>query len=104
MPKIKLVPKEEENHRLAFTMVAVSFGVSLLWWVTWVFGTAMGFDVPEWSAAECTIFISPLTLLLYGEKWREGKNKQAALDSAEKHKAEALLAKNEQENITSNRD
>lgn len=100
MPKISLIPKEEENHRLAYTMVVVAFGMSLLWWLAWILGTAMGFEVPEWSAAECTIFLTPVLGLHFGEKWQAGKNKQTAIDNFEKNKASVLLAKNEQENIS----
>lgn len=71
----KLIPTSEKKHALSYSMVLISFTVSLLWWVSWIVGTGLGFTVPEWSAAECSIFLAPMIALLFGDKWREGKEK-----------------------------
>ena len=83
----KLIPREEEKHKLAFTMVVISFGISIVWLLAWLLLTPFGLEVPEFSAAESTIFTSPFLGLLFAEKWKEGKErsneiKQNVLDAA----------------------
>jgi hypothetical protein len=72
-----LIPPEEQKHKLSYSMVLISFVLALLWWTWWVIGTSLGFSVPEWSAGECSLFMTPLIALLFGDKWREGKQKLA---------------------------
>jgi hypothetical protein len=78
-----LIPKQEKEHVLSYFMVITTFLICLGWLLLWLFGTAFEIEVPDWSAAECSIFLGPLLALLYGEKIKE-KNMKATRTRNEK--------------------
>lgn len=55
----------------SFTITVVSFGLVALHYAAWIVGRAFGYEVPEFSATEATIFLGSAYALYFARRWAE---------------------------------
>lgn len=72
MPKFKLPMLKHSGQRTStsFTMLFIAFNITILWLVLYIFGVPF---VPDFSAAEASILLSPLYTLYFMRRWNENK-------------------------------